>query len=125
LNWQVGKHIDETLASIEENYGLEIVATLSPLLQNKFGKGYTTSSLHRTRRFYKAFPALKIVATLSPLLSFSHFIELSNVKEKLARTYYTELCKIEHWSVRDLRDRINSMLHERTALSKKPEKLIR
>ena len=53
LNWQIGKYIDETLANAEENYGLEIVATLSPLLQNKFGKGYTTSSLHRTRRFFK------------------------------------------------------------------------
>ena len=96
LNWQIGKHIDETLANTESNYGLEIVATLSPLLQNKFGKGYTTSSLHRTRRFFKAFPKLKIVATLSPLLSWSLFIELANVKNELARNYYTTLCKIEH-----------------------------
>jgi predicted nuclease of restriction endonuclease-like (RecB) superfamily len=125
LNWQIGKHIDETLANTEENYGLEIVATLSPLLINHFGKGYTTSSLHRIRRFYKAFSKIKIVATLSPQLSWSHFIELTNVKDNLARSYYTELCKIEHWNVRELRDRINSMLYERTALSKKPEKLIR
>ena len=125
LNWQIGKHIDETLANTEENYGLEIVVTLSPLLQNRFGKGYTTSSLHRTRRFFKTFPKLKIVATLSPLLSWSHFIELTNVKNELARNYYTTLSKIEHWSVRELRDRINSMLFERTVLSKKPEKLIK
>ncbi len=125
LNWQIGKHIDETLASIEETYGLEIVATLSPLLVNQFGKGYTTSSLHRVRRFYKAFGKIKIVATLSPLLSWSHFIELTNVKNDLARSYYTELCKIEHWNVRELRDRINSMLYERTVLSKQPEKLIK
>jgi predicted nuclease of restriction endonuclease-like (RecB) superfamily len=125
LNWQIGKHIDETLASTDEIYGLEIVATLSPLLINQFGKGYTTSSLHRVRRFYKAFSKIKIVATLSPLLSWSHFIELTNVKNDTARSYYTELCKIEHWNVRELRDRINSMLYERTALSKKPEKLIR
>lgn len=125
LNWKIGKHIDETLANSEENYGLEIVATLSPLLINQFGKGYTTSSLHRVRRFYKAFPSAKIVATVSPLLSWSHFIELTNVKNNIARSYYTELCKIEHWNVRELRDRINSMLFERTALSKKPEKLIK
>lgn len=125
LNWQIGKHIDETLASTDEIYGLEIVATLSPLLINQFGKGYTTSSLHRVRRFYKAFSKIKIVATLSPLLSWSHFIELTNVKNDTARRYYTELCKIEHWNVRELRDRINSMLYERTALSKKPEKLIK
>ncbi len=125
LNWQIGKHIDETLASIEETYGLAIVATLSPLLIKQFGKGYTTSSLHRIRRFYKSFPKIKIVATLSPLLSWSHFIELTNVKNDLARSYYTELCKIEHWTIRELRDRINSMLYERTALSKKPDKLIK
>ena len=125
LNWQIGKHIDETLASIEETYGLEIVATLSPLLINAFGKGYTTSSLHRIRRFYKAFSKIKIVATLSPLLSWSHFVELTNVKNDLARNYYTEICKVEHWNVRELRDRINSMLFERTVLSKKPEKLIK
>jgi predicted nuclease of restriction endonuclease-like (RecB) superfamily len=125
LNWQIGKHIDETLANTDENYGLAIVATLSPLLIHQFGKGYTTSSLHRIRRFYNAFPKIKIVATLSPLLSWSHFIELTNVKNDIARSYYTELCKIEHWNVRALRDRINTMLFERTALSKKPEKLIR
>jgi predicted nuclease of restriction endonuclease-like (RecB) superfamily len=125
LNWKIGKDIDETLASIDDSYGLAIVATLSPLLINKFGKGYTTSSLHRVRRFYKAFSKIKIVATLSPLLSWSHFVELTNVKNDLARSYYTEICKIEHWNVRELRDRINSMLFERTVLSKKPEKLIK
>ncbi|MEQ1553896.1 MAG: DUF1016 N-terminal domain-containing protein [Ferruginibacter sp.] len=52
LNLQIGNHIDETLANTEENYGLEIVATLSPLLINQFRKGYTTSSLHRVRRFW-------------------------------------------------------------------------
>jgi predicted nuclease of restriction endonuclease-like (RecB) superfamily len=125
LNWHIGKHIDETLQNTDEHYGLEIVATLSPLLIQQFGKGYTTSSLHRVRRFYKAYQKIKIVATLSPLLSWSHFIELTNVKNDLARSYYTELCKIEHWNVRELRGRINSMLYERTALSKKPEKLIK
>jgi predicted nuclease of restriction endonuclease-like (RecB) superfamily len=125
LNWQIGKHIHQTLANADETYGLEIVATLSPLLMNEFGKGYTISSLHRIHRFYNSFSNQKIVATLSPQLSWSHFIELTNVKEPLSRMYYTELCKIENWNVRELRDKINSMLFERTALSKKPEKLIK
>ena len=125
MNWHIGKHIAETLINTDENYGAEIVATLSPLLINQFGKGYTTSSLHRIHRFYQAFPKIKIVATLSPLLSWSHFIELMNIKDTLAKEYYTQLCTIEHWSVRQLRDRIDSMLYERTAISKKPEKLIK
>lgn len=31
------------------------------------------------------------------------------------------MCKLEKWSVRTFRERINSMLFERTAISKKPE----
>jgi predicted nuclease of restriction endonuclease-like (RecB) superfamily len=125
LNWNIGKHMQETLANTASHYGLAIVATLSQQLMIQFGKGYTKSALSRMLQFYINFPKLKIVATLSQLLSWSHFIELANVKNDLARTYYTELCKIEHWKVRELRDKINSMLFERTALSKKPEKLIR
>jgi predicted nuclease of restriction endonuclease-like (RecB) superfamily len=34
------------------------------------------------------------------------------------------MCSIEHWSVRTLRERIGSMLYERTALSRQPEALI-
>ena len=34
------------------------------------------------------------------------------------------MCRIEGWSVRTLRDRIDSMLYERTALSKQPDALI-
>jgi predicted nuclease of restriction endonuclease-like (RecB) superfamily len=124
LNWHIGKQLNENIANTDEHYGLEIVATLSQLLMQQYGKGYTKSALSRIQQFYKLFPKIKIVATLSQLLSWSHFIELTNVKNTLARTYYTELCKIEHWSVRELRDRINSMLYERTILSKKPEKLI-
>ena len=35
------------------------------------------------------------------------------------------MSRIEGWSVRTLRERIDSMLYERTALSKKPDALIR
>ena len=38
---------------------------------------------------------------------------------------YAEMCQIEGWSVRTLRVRIDSMLYERTALSKQPNTLIR
>jgi predicted nuclease of restriction endonuclease-like (RecB) superfamily len=46
------------------------------------------------------------------------------MEDPLKRDFYIELCRLEHWSVRQLQDRINSQLFERTALSKKPEQLI-
>jgi predicted nuclease of restriction endonuclease-like (RecB) superfamily len=38
--------------------------------------------------------------------------------------FYIEMCQIERWSVRTFQDRINSMLFERTAISKKPDQTI-
>jgi predicted nuclease of restriction endonuclease-like (RecB) superfamily len=39
----------------------------------------------------------------------------------MKRDFYAEMCRIERWNVRTLRKKIDSMLYERTALSKRPE----
>jgi len=46
-------------------------------------------------------------------------------KDQLQRDFYAEMCRIEKWATRTLRNKIDGMLYERTALSKKPEKLVR
>jgi predicted nuclease of restriction endonuclease-like (RecB) superfamily len=58
-------------------------------------------------------------------LSWSHFRELLPLDEPLQREFYAEICRLEGWSVRTLRGRIDSMLYERTALSRKPDELAR
>jgi predicted nuclease of restriction endonuclease-like (RecB) superfamily len=58
-------------------------------------------------------------------LGWSHFVEIIPFEEDLKRDFYSEMCRIERWSVRTLRKKIGGMLFERTALSKKPDKLIR
>jgi predicted nuclease of restriction endonuclease-like (RecB) superfamily len=76
-------------------------------------------------QFYKAFPDPEIVSTLSRQFTWSHFIELIMLKPDLKRDFYAEMCRIERWSVRKLREKIDGMLYERTAISKKPEEVIR
>ena len=63
--------------------------------------------------------------TLCRELSWSHLRNLSYVEDSLKRDFYVELCRLELWSVRQLQERMNSMLFERTALSKKPDETIR
>ncbi len=46
------------------------------------------------------------------------------LKGSLQRDYYAQMATIQRWSVRTLRERINSMLYERTALSRRPDALI-
>lgn len=126
LYWNIGGLIHHhILEGNRGEYGKEILATLSPKLTAEFGQGYNASSLNRMLKFYRAFPNKNILATLSPKLSWSHFIELVTLEEETQRLFYTQMAITEKWSVRLLRERIDSMLFERTALSKKPEKLIK
>jgi len=126
LYWRVGKRINEEILKGERaEYGKEILATVSQALVRDYGKGFSYSALTRMVKLSEAFPDPQIVATLSQTLSWSHFCELLPLDQPLQRDFYAELCRIERWSVRTLRQKIGSMLYERTALSKKPEALAR
>lgn len=57
-------------------------------------------------------------------MSWSHFVELIQLKEDVKRKFYLTMCLHENWSVRTLRERIDSALFERTIISKKPEETI-
>lgn len=124
MYWHIGNAINsEILQNQRAQYGKEIVATLSRQLQKSYGKGYSFSALNRMVKFANSFDE-KIVATLSQQLSWSHFVELITIEDDLKREFYTQMSMVDNWSVRTLRERIDSALYERTALSKKPNELI-
>lgn len=125
LYWKVGGRIGrEVLAGQRASYGEEILPTLSAKLEPEYGKGFSARNLARMVKFAEAFADEQIVATLSRALSWSHFVEILPLKRPLEREYYAEMCRIERWSVRTLRERIGGQLYLRTALSKKPDALI-
>jgi predicted nuclease of restriction endonuclease-like (RecB) superfamily len=126
LNWNIGRMIyDHILQGKRAGYGEQILATLSQELTREYGQGYNYSSLTRMLKFFEAFRDSEIIATLSQQLSWSHFVELIPLEKEVQRLFYAQMAVMERWSVRLLRNRIDSMLFERTALSKKPEKLIK
>jgi predicted nuclease of restriction endonuclease-like (RecB) superfamily len=94
-------------------------------LAPEFGEGFGTRNLFRMVRFAEVFPDEPIVVTLSRQLSWSHFVEIIPFDDPLKRDFYAEMCRLERWSVRTLRDKIGGMLFERTALSRKPAELAR
>ena len=126
LYWQIGSRIrQDILKEKRADYGKEIVATLSQELTKEYGNGFSYSALTRMVRFAEIFPDTQIVATLSRQLSWSHFKEILPLKKPFQRDFYAEMCRVERWSVRTLRKKIDGMLYERTAISKKPEKLVK
>ncbi len=124
--WHIGKTIKtEILDDARAQYGASVLKQLAHRLTHEFGNGFSYSALTRMAKFYATAPDVEIVATLSQQLSWSHFVELIKPEDALKREFYTHLCADGRWSVRTLRERMDSMLYERTAISKKPEALIR
>ena len=125
LYWRVGARIRRDVLNNERaEYGERVVKTLAAQLTTDYGKGFARPNLFRMVRFAEVFPDEQIVSTLSRQLSWSHFLEILPVSDELARTFYAEMCRIERWSVRALRAKIDGLLYERTALSRKPEQVI-
>jgi len=125
LYWQIGTRIRrDILREKRAGYGEEILHTLSTKLSAEFSRGFSLRNLAWMVRLAEIFPNQKIVATLSRELGWSHFRELLPLNKPHQRDFYAEMCRLERWSVRTLRRQIDGMPYERTALSKKPAKLI-
>lgn len=125
LYWQIGRRIrQDILKKRRAAYGQEIVAALGRQLETEFGRGFSEKNLHRMVQFAAVFPDEKIVAALRRELGWTHFKQLIPIDDPLKREFYAEMCRMERWSTRTLNRKIQSMLFERTALSKKPDTLI-
>ncbi len=123
--WEIGKRIRyELLKEQRAEYGKKVIQHLSVQLTQTFGSGWSEKQLRHCLRFAETFPDVKKVSALWRQLTWSHIKSLIYIDDEIKRTFYIEMCKIEKWSTRTLRERINSMLYERTAISKKPVQTI-
>ena len=126
LYWGIGRRIrQDIIGEGRAEYGAQIVSTLSRQLTAEYGRGFSRPNVFHMIRFAEVFPDEEIVQMLSAQLSWSHFLEIIYLKEPLQREFYAEMCRIERWSVRTLRNKIDGMLYERTAISRKPDELAR
>lgn len=120
LYWNIGKVIkEEVIKSERAEYGKQIVNSLSSHLTQKCGKGFSAQNLWYMVQLYESYPILQSLLGEFKGLSWTHIITLLPIKDELKRKFYATLCQKEHWSTRTLQGRINSMLYERTALSRR------
>jgi predicted nuclease of restriction endonuclease-like (RecB) superfamily len=76
-------------------------------------------------QFAKSFSDKENVVSLIRQLSWTHILAIIPIEDPVKRDFYIQMCIHEKWSVRTFRERINSMLYERTAISKKPEETVK
>jgi len=125
LYWSIGNHLKTEITNGDRaEYGKKVIDSLALYLTGEFGSGWSAKQLRHCLRFAETFQDEQIVSALRRQLSWTNIKTLIYIDDNLKRSFYTEMCRLENWSSRILQDRINSMLYERTAISKKPEKTI-
>jgi predicted nuclease of restriction endonuclease-like (RecB) superfamily len=90
-----------------------------------FGKGWGEKHIRHCLRIAETFQDKEIFYALSRELSWTHLRTIMYLDDELKRSFYVEMCRLEKWSSRRLQERINSLLYERTAISKQPDELIK
>ena len=121
LYWRIGKLLNERILQGERaTYGQQVMQRLALDLTAKYGKGWSKQQLLHCLKVAQVFPDEENVYALCIQLSWTHLRKLIFIEDPLKREFYTEMCKAETWSTRQLSDRIQSMLFERTAISKQP-----
>ncbi|WP_343689870.1 PDDEXK nuclease domain-containing protein [Chitinophaga sp.] len=126
LYWNIGSKLNNyVLGNQRAGYGREIVKKLSISLIEAFGKGWDDKTLRHCLRCAEIFTEAQIVSAVRRQLSWTHIKTIAYIKDEVQRDFYLTMASNERWSSRQLQERINSMLYERTAISKKPEIVIK
>jgi predicted nuclease of restriction endonuclease-like (RecB) superfamily len=125
LYYQIGKKINVgILNDSRADYGKNIVRELSSRLVLEYGQGWSERHLRHCMKFEAVFSDYSIVSAVRRQLSWTHLKTLIYIDNPVKRDFYIEMSKLERWSSRQLQERIQSMLYERTAISKRPEDVI-
>ena len=126
MNWHVGKRIKEdVLYNQRAEYGKQILKNLSVKLTERYGTGWGTEKLKHCVRSAYLFSEDDIMYAARTQLTWTHLRSLMSLKDSLERQFYMEMCRIEHWDTRTLDEKIDSQLYQRTAISQRPEEVIR
>ena len=127
MYWHIGERINrEVLGNQRAEYGKQIVSQVATQLQDEYGKkGFESRNIRRMMQFATLFPEEQIVSQLATKLFWSHFIEVLPLKDSLQREFYITMAASGRWGRDRLRKEIDGMLFERTAISGKPDELIK
>lgn len=125
LYWRIGQRIrTQVLQGGRAEYSEQIVNSLAQQLEADHGRGFGSKNLRHMLRLAEVFEAQDIVYALSRQLSWTHLRTLIYIDDPLKRNFYLGMCRTEGWSTRTLQGRLDSMLFERTALSRQPDELV-
>lgn len=131
--FEIGRMIveEEQHGENRAEYGKRLIAELSDMLTEKFGKGFSVGNLKNFRQFYKIYSVDQIGETVFSqfqnlpttitgrkfYLSWSHYLKLMRIENVDERHFYEIESAKNNWSLSEMKRQFNTSLYERLALS--------
>ena len=110
--YNIGKMIiDAQGGEARAKYGDELIKKFSDRLTMELGKGYSTRTLKRMRRFYLLI--VKGTPMVAESVNWSHFVILMSCSDDNEINYYIEQISTYHWSKRTLQQKIKDKEYHR------------
>jgi predicted nuclease of restriction endonuclease-like (RecB) superfamily len=152
-NWLIGYFIFEYEQHGQDRakYGEHLIDNLVKDLR-RLGRGFSRRNLFMFREFYLRYPIVQSVIAqfgidlpsppsvkfesfdwqdedyftkLFTKITWTHFIEIIRIDDPLKRSFYELEILQNHWSVRELKRQLNSLLYERVGLSHDKEGVLK
>ena len=123
MYWEIGCYVSNKVK--DSGWGKSIVADFSAFLQIHYPgtKGFSAQNIWRMKQFYETYKDSEKLSPLVREISWSNnLLILAGCKTDEAREFYLRLCITSHYTKRELERQINSMLYERTTISKEKHK---
>src|SRR4030095_3291147 len=106
LYWKIGNRINaDILKHKRAEYGKQVIASLTQQLTEKYGKGWDEKRLRHCLRAAETFSEETIVYAARRQLGWTHLRTIMYLKDDLQRQFYMEMCILERWSTRKLREK--------------------
>lgn len=101
LYWEIGTSINrDFLENKRADYGSQTIKELAKQLQKEYGaSSFSEKNLRRMMQFASVFPERQIVASVIRQFSWTHIVAFIPIQDELKRSFYMEMCRLEHWSV--------------------------
>ena len=138
--YNIGRYIveNEQQGNVRAEYGERILKELSARLTERFGEGWSYSTMKNIRQFYLVYSkklttgepiqlekANQRLANSEFMLSWSHYLILMRIENPDARSFYEIECAQQQWSKRQLSRQVGSSLYERLVLSRNKDEVMR
>lgn len=132
--YEIGRRIveEEQKGATRADYGKQLLDSLSKVLHQEFGRGFSIRNLEQMRKFYLVYSIPQTVSAelsrpdsvqINFKISWSHYTFLLRIEDSEERKFYEIESEKNNWSLRELKRQYNASLYTRLKLNRDSQEI--